>query len=196
MKRIISVFVMALVCITVSAQRISGSSSYKDLKDYYSAKNYVKTSSDPYSVFWTGFESLVTPGVGHLLMKETGRGWVFIGGEVAISMVGQIAANSLMAQVQLKDGEIVKDENGAIVFADVNKAKSAVGIMLGAAVLDAALRVWCCIDGVKVAKVKNQYYRDLYGKHAFNTSVFPSVNMVSDGSKVVPAAGMTFALNF
>lgn len=196
MKKIIAIAALALACITVSAQRISGSSSYKDLKDYYSAKNYVKTSSDPYSVFWTGFESLATPGVGHLLMKETGRGWAFIGGEVVISMIGQTAVNSLMAQVQIKDGELVKDENGQIIFADESKAKSAVGFMIGAFVLDAALRVWCCIDGVKVAKVKNQYYRDLYGKHAFNTSVHPSVNLVSDGSKVVPAAGMTFALNF
>ena len=196
MKKIIAIAVLALACITVSAQRISGSSSYKDLKDYYSAKNYVKTSSDPYSVFWTGFESFATPGVGHLLMKETGRGWAFIGGEVVISMIGQTAVNSLMAQVQIKDGEIVKDENGQIIFADESKAKSAVGFMIGAVVLDAALRVWCCIDGVKVAKVKNQYYRDLYGKHAFNTSVYPSVNMVSDGNKVVPATGMTFALNF
>lgn len=196
MKKIIAIAALALACITVSAQRISGSSSYKDLKDYYSAKNYVKTSSDPYSVFWTGFESLATPGVGHLLMKETGRGWAFIGGEVVISMIGQTAVNSLMAQVQIKDGELVKDENGQIIFADESKAKSAVGFMIGAFVLDAALRVWCCIDGVKVAKVKNQYYRDLYGKHAFNTSVHPSVNLVSDGNKVVPAAGMTFALNF
>ena len=57
--------------------------------------------------------------------------------------------------------------------------------------------IWSCVDAVKVAKVKNQYYQDVAaGKHAFSASVYPSVNLVQTSTSTTAAPGMTLALTF
>lgn len=197
MKKIISLLVVMVAASSIaSAQIAPQGSSYKELKNYYSAKDYVKSDADPYSVFWTGLESLATPGIPHLIMKETGRGWSFIGAAVVIDIFGQSAVNKLIKQVEYKDGELVKDANGSIVFNDEEKAKQAVGMMFGAIVADLALRIWATVDGVKVAKVKNQYFQDLQGKKAFSANLYPSVNFAQSANGLAAAPGMTFALTF
>ena len=70
MKRILTILVLAAVCTAASAQTIS----YKELKNVYSPKDYVKSDVDPYQVFWIGLESFAAPGLGQLTMKETKRG--------------------------------------------------------------------------------------------------------------------------
>lgn len=196
MKKIILVIAMALAATAMSAQTILPSSSYKELKKEYRAKDYHKSQVDVYSPFWMGFSSLVAPGTGQLIAHETGRGWAFIGAEVLASMVQSAGLQKVFDNVQIVDGEVVKDENDEIVFKDKDAAKKGVMIFVGGALAQAAVSIWSCIDAVKVAKVKNQYFQDLQSKYGFETKLYPSVNMVQTANGYTAAPGMTFALQF
>lgn len=196
MKKIILVIAMALAATAMSAQTILPSSSYKELKKEYRAKDYHKSQADVYSPFWMGFGSLVAPGTGQLIAHETGRGWAFIGAEVLTSIVQSAGLNKVIDNIQIVDGEIVKDENDEIVFTDEDAAKKGVMLFVGGALAQLTVSIWSCIDAVKVAKVKNQYFQDLQAKYGFETDLYPSVNLVKTADGYTPAAGMTFAIRF
>lgn len=191
MKRILTIIVLATACTSVFAQRIPQSASYSELKNYYRASDYAKSDVDPYSVFWIGLESFGAPGTGQLIMKETGRGWAFLGSSVALG-----AAQSFFAQnvVDL----IEKDADGKWNIPDANKdkARSYLAAVGGVMVAQLGLSIWSCIDAVKIAKVKNQYFQDVKGGHAISASVYPSIDFAQTGTSVVPTAGMTFAVRF
>lgn len=80
--------------------------------------------------------------------------------------------------------------------ANKDKARNYLAAVGGVMVAQLGLSIWSCIDAVKIAKVKNQYYQDTKGKHAFSASVHPSIDLAQNGTSVVPAAGMTFAVRF
>ena len=190
MKRIVILIMLAAVSTTVFAQRAPQSTSYKDLKNYYSARDYVRSDTDPYSVFWIGLESLVAPGLGQLIMKETGRGWAFLGTSVVLGTAGGILAQNVASfAVQNVDGTY------SISEADRNKASGYLIALGGVALAQLAVDIWSCVDAVKIAKVKNQYYQDGRRRHA-NASLYPSVNLTQTATGVAPAPGMTFALTF
>ncbi|MBQ3742752.1 MAG: hypothetical protein II858_02750 [Bacteroidales bacterium] len=190
MKRIVILIVLAAVSTTAFAQRAPQSTSYKDLKNYYSARDYVKSDTDPYSVFWIGLESLAAPGLGQLIMKETGRGWAFLGTSVVLGTAGGILAQNVASfAVQNVDGTY------SISEADRNKASGYLIALGGVALAQLAVDIWSCVDAVKIAKVKNQYYQDGRRRHA-NASLYPSVNLAQTATGVAPAPGMTFALTF
>lgn len=69
-------------------------------------------------------------------------------------------------------------------------------MMFGAIVADLALRIWATVDGVKVAKVKNQYFQDLQGRKGVSANLYPSVNFAQSANGLTAAPGMTFALTF
>lgn len=191
MKRIITLLVLAAACTSVFAQKAPRSASYSELKNYYKASNYVKSNADPYSVFWIGLESLGAPGTGQLIMKETGRGWAFLGTSVAL---GAVQSNFAQKFFDLME----KDSNGKWDIPEANKEKAdnylaAIG---GVVLAQLGVSIWSCIDAVKIAKVKNQYYQDTKGKHAFSATVYPSVDLAQTGTSVVPTAGMTLSVKF
>ena len=188
MKRIVTLLVLAVACTSAFAQK---SASYSSLKNYYKASDYVKSDVDPYSVFWIGLESFGAPGTGQLIMKETGRGWAFLGTSVALS-----AVSSPMAQKVVNLME--KDADGKWNIPEANKGKAggylaAVGGLILAQI---GVSIWSCVDAVKIAKVKNQYYQDAAGKHAFSATVYPSIDLAQTGTSVVPTAGMTLSVRF
>ena len=191
MKKLLTLVVLLAVSTAAFAQVVPQDASYKTLKHYYSPKNYVKSSVDPYSTFWTGFESFFAPGTGQLIMKETGRGWAFIGGGVVIGIANGVVANKLVALTE-------KDASGNTVIPDANKdkAKGLIWGLLGTGAASLALDIWSCVDAVNIAKVKNQYYQDAVKKHAFSATVTPSVDLVQVGTSVTPTAGMTLAIRF
>ena len=175
MKKLIAILVLAAACTSLSAQKVPDPTSYKNLKQVYSPNNYVKSSADPYSVFWMGAGSLFIPGMGQLIMKENSRGWAFLGSSLGLGLVGSI----------LTGGAANKD--------------ASTGLKVGAAIVGAAqlgASIWSCIDAVNIAKVKNQYYQDVQGKHAISASVYPSVALVQSSNGTTLAPGMTFALKF
>ena len=186
MKKIITIFLLAAVCMASFAQKVS----YKEIKNVYSPKDYVKSDVDPYSVFWIGLESFGAPGTGQLIMKETGRGWAFLGAGLVLSTTSTVIAHNFMDLIE-------KDASGkwTITDADKDKANGYLAALGGIFVAQLGLSIWSCIDAVKIAKVKNQYYQNANGKHA-SATLYPSVNFVQSGTDVSPAAGMTFALSF
>lgn len=191
MKRILTIIVLAATCTSAFAQKAPQSSSYSELKNFYNASDYVKSDVDPYSVFWIGLESLGVPGSGQLIMKETGRGWAFLGTSVALGAAQSICAQNVVDLIE-------KDANGKWSISDANKdkARNYLAAVGGVMVAQLGLSIWSCIDAVKIAKVKNQYYQDTKRKHALSATVSPSVDLVQTGTSVIPTAGMTFAVRF
>ena len=74
--------------------------------------------------------------------------------------------------------------------------------MMGSLVAAAVVDIWAIVDAVKVAKVKNMYYQDLYGRRAAVDLGFepyftlaPSSSAVT-GNAFQPVAGMSMRLSF
>ena len=191
MKPIVTFIALAIVSTTAFAQRVPQSASYKELKSVYSPKEYSKSDVDPYSVFWIGLESFAVPGSGQLIMKETGRGWAFLGTNLALATVMNSLGQSFMDLVE-------KDAKGDFEIPEENKdkARGYLAAMGGVLFAQLGVSIWSCIDAVKVAKVKNQYYQETRGKHAFSATLHPSVDLVQGSSSVTPAPGMTLAFRF
>lgn len=186
MKRIIAILVLAAVCTSAFAQKVS----YKELKNDYNYKDYVKSDVDPYSVGWISFESFFVPGMGQLMMRETGRGWAFLGASSILSGINQSLVDDV-AKLWPKDadGNYAKDPGE-------NKDKI-VGYLWGIAGVSLAelgVCIWSSVDASRIAKVKNQYYQS--GKYATSATLYPSVNFVQGGTGYIPVSGMTFALSF
>ena len=191
MKKLIAILVLAAACTSLFAQKVPDPTSYKNLKQVYAPNNYVKSSADPYSVFWMGAGSLFIPGMGQLIMKENGRGWAFLGSSVGLGLVGSFLYGGALSLAR-------SNNNGTVTVPEANRG-AATGLLVGAAIVGAAqlgASIWSCIDAVNIAKVKNQYYQDAQGKHAFSASVHPSVALVQSSNGTTVAPGMTFALKF
>ena len=192
MKLFLFVALAALSALSLSAQK----PQYKDLKHTYDYKDYVKQDGDPYQLFWTGLTSLSIPGGSQLLMRETGRGWVFLGTSIVLDVIASSAATKIEdLAVRDSDGNFVKDSNDRIQFTDDKAARNAFTTVLVAGLIDLGVRIWSCCDAVKVAKVRNMYYQNTR-KYAIDTKMYPSVDFVSTPSGFQPTAGMTFALQF
>ena len=93
---------------------------------------------------------------------------------------------------------LIEISNGEWTIPEANKDKvnSYLAILGSLAMADLGIHIWSCIDAVRIAKVKNQYFQDKRGKHAFSADIHPSVNMVQNGNGVTPTAGMTLAVRF
>ena len=62
--------------------------------------------------------------------------------------------------------------------ANKDKARNYLAAVGGVMVAQLGLSIWSCIDAVKIAKVKNQYYQDTKGKHAFSAIRFSAVSII------------------
>ena len=191
MKRILTIIVLAAACTSAFAQKAPRSASYSELKNYYLASDYVADENDPYSVGWICFDSFVVPGMGQLIMKERGHGWAFLGSSIVLGAISELFADGIRRSVEF-------DDNDEIHIVDGKRQqfkKNLIGLAcFGLAEL--GVSIWSCIDANRIAKVKNQYYQDVRGKHAFSATVYPSFDLAQTGTSVVPTAGMTFAVRF
>lgn len=196
MKRFVLLVALALSTTAIFAQTVRPGMTYKELKQVYNTKNYQKTYTDPLSPFWMGLTSLGEPGLGQLIAHEPGRGWAFIGGDVLIGLVGGYGIKTVYAGLE-KDanGKLVTDDNGKPIIVNEKAVKSGAYAFAGALCAHLALRIWSCVDAVKIAKVKNMYNQDLMGRYATAT-MYPSVDFVQTGAGYQPTAGMTFAVRF
>lgn len=186
MKKIIAILVLAAVCTAAFAQKVS----YKELKNVYNYKDYVKSDVDPYSVGWISFESFFVPGMGQLMMRETGRGWAFLGASSVLSAVNSSLVDNL---VELWP----KDAEGNYAKEPGENKDKIVGCLcgiLGVSLAELGVCIWSSVDASRIAKVKNQYYQS--GKYATSATLYPSVNFVQGGTGYVPVSGMTLAVTF
>ena len=150
---------------------------YKQIKDLYNPKEYVKTLGDRYSPGWSGVASFFIPGLGQMICGEVGRGFAFLGGTIG----GYILAPAIMSAGMDEYGYV---SDGAAIGA----------LVVYAGVL--ALDIWAIVDGVRVAKVKNMYNQDLRKLSSIDINLYPSFNYVKMGTNMQPTAGITLAMTF
>ena len=195
MKKILITVIVALMALSANAQVAPGL-KYKDLKKVYNSKEYVQQAIDPYRVGWTKFFTFFTPGIGQIMMGEVGRGFIFVGAEVICTSIVSDSWDGLKPY-------LVVDANGTVTgVSDKDAAKKHItGILVGLAGT-LATSIWACIDAGKIAKVKNMYYQDMYGRQAsVNVGLEPYFSLAPtaatpSGSSITPAAGMSLKLRF
>ena len=69
------------------AEGIASGMQYKQLKKIYNHKMYTETLYDRYAPGWAGMASFIMPGLGQMTCRETGRGFAWLGGALASSLV-------------------------------------------------------------------------------------------------------------
>ena len=189
MKRILIIALLALVAtVSANAQYVR----YKDIKKDYNTKDYFPQVNDPYSPTWSSVLGFFVPGSSQLVMHETTRGLLFLGGSAICSYIVNEEINNLTKIA-------VVDENNTITgFSDQDAAVKYSMVLIGTALVDLGLSIWSCIDAGKIAKTKNMYYQDLCGKSsAIQMNVAPSFALTPvQGGSYQPTAGMSLSLNF
>ena len=195
MKKFLISAVVALVALASANAQVAPGMKYKDLKGMYDTKEYVQQPIDPYRVGWTKFFSFFTPGLGQIMMGEVGRGFIFVGAEVICTSIVSDSWDGLKPY-------LVVDENGIVTgLSDMDAAKKHLtGILVGLAGT-LATSIWACIDAGKIAKVKNMYYQDMYGRQAsVNVGLEPYFSFTpasaAPASSLTPTAGMSLRVSF
>ena len=197
MKRFFIIFAAAVMtAATLSAQVVPGM-KYKDLKDIYNPKDYVKSSNDPYMSGLYGLASAVVPGLGQIISGEVGRGVAVIAGDAAFGVAATVCVYKFLDYVE-KDanGNYMKDADGLFVVTDENAAKKWGYGLIGLAAGNMVYWIWNICDAVKVARVKNMYFQDLNGGRAMEINMYPTVNLAMTSQGATPVAGMALSLQF
>ena len=178
MKRFILVLTLAIVAAVSANAQIK----YKELKSEYSYKNYVAQDDDPYKPGWAGAVSFFVPGASQLVMGETVRGLLFIGGNLVLNT---IVNDSYQDLVKLLD----VDAQGKPYFTDEEAAAGHMLVLAASGLASLGLAIWSSIDASHVAKVKNQYYQNL--------RVAPTVSLApAQNGALKPTAGLALSYSF
>ena len=193
MKKIFLIAVLALVAIvSANAQK----PQYKDIKGLYNPKEYVPQDIDPYNPSMSALVSFFVPGSAQMLNGSIGRGFIFFGADL-------IAYNILENAAEELNKLAVTDSDGKLTgYSDEAAAKTQIGIMVGGLAGMLAVAIWSSCDASRMAKVKNMYYQDMYGKQAsVNVGLEPFFSLAPTaatptGSSLTPAAGLSMKLRF
>lgn len=190
MKRFILIAALALAAaFSANAQY---NTNYKELKQTYNFRQYTKSDVDPYHTGWSEFASFFLPGSSQIVMKETARGFIFMGASLICTTIAQDCIKEVAKQINV-------DSEGKVTFKDEKVAKNNFYVFLGAAVADLGVAIWSSIDAGRVAKVKNMYYQDLCGKRSaaeLNIEPFLSYTPATMQNGIQPAAGLSMKLSF
>ena len=192
MKRIILIAILALAAGFSANAQYAQKQSYKELKEVYNFRVYHEHESDPYNTSMAGLFGFFSPGVPQLVMNETLRGACFFGGSAVCWYVAEDAAQELSKLTAI-------NSEGQAYYTDTDKAAKYTKIMLGALAVDLGIAIWSCIDAKRVAKVKNMYYQDVYGRQSsvkMNVEPFLSYTPAEVSGNVQPAAGLSMKLSF
>lgn len=160
-----------------AASDIRKGMSYKELKNIYNPKEYIRDVSDPYNSGVAGVCSFFIPGLGQIIDGEVGRGLLIVGGTALLGAITYGAASAASYE---------GSEAGAGV------ALVGIGSLL-------AIDIWSIFDAVKVAKIKNMYNQDLrklFTDNNINISLSPSLAYVPMSGGLTPAAGVALRVSF
>ena len=119
---------------------------YKEYKDFYNPREYVRMPSDKNNPFWIGFADFFIPGLGNAINGEWGRAAIFFGGNMGLYLLG----NTQRTPVSTSTG--IAYQYNTLYY-----------VILGARV---GLNIWGIVDAVNVCKIKNMYYQDISGHRA------------------------------
>lgn len=192
MKRIILIAILALAAAFSANAQYENAPRYKDLKNDYNFRMYEKSEIDPYRVGWADAFSFFVPGSSQLVMGEWRRGLCFFAGAGICSSIASSSGDDLLKL-------ITTDSEGNLAFTDEAKAMKCLKTMLIAGLAELGVAIWSSVDAGRVAKVKNMYYQDLYGRQAsvkVNVEPFLSYTPSTVSDNVQPAAGLSMKLSF
>lgn len=140
---------------------------YREIKKFYDYRDYRKEPGQRYRPGGLGVASFFIPGLGEMIAGEGWRGAAFMGGWLAAHFV------ALTGVFELSD---------AIYYTGIAGALT--------------MRVWSTADAVRVAKVKNLYYRDLMGPRGLEVDLYPSMSYIKTAERIQPTTGFTLAFRF
>lgn len=112
---------------------------YRELKELYDHKAYVRGLVQHHNPAGVGVGSFFIPGLGQMICSEGWRGTAFLGGWLAANVVQALGLQYGSEEVYL------------------------LGLAAGLSV-----RIWSVVDATRVAKVKNMYERDLMRTYSFD----------------------------
>ena len=180
---------------TLSAQIVPGI-QYSDLKYIYNEKDYKGNSDDAYSPALAGIGSFFIPGLGQFCCGEKGRGLGLFAGSLAIDGAMFFSGAQLVYYFNRDENGLVKlDEDGQL-FTDPKEAERWSTYFGGFMIVGIVYGVICCIDAVKVAKVRNLYLRDLKGITSTGIELYPSLDIVQGSAGAEAVTGLTLSMKF
>lgn len=189
MKRIVILIATALLAITYMDAQVVPGMKYRDIKDLYDPKDYVRSYTDAYSPGWCAVGSLVIPGLGQVCCGESGRGIAFFLTSSLFSSISFVYGASLKDLAIIEDGKVTG-------FSDTERAKKLTWYLLGSGAMALAVDIWSIVDAVKVAKVKNMYSQDLFNRRTNEFKMYPSVGFIPSAGGMQPTTGVTVAMSF
>lgn len=151
---------------------------YRDYKDFYNTRNYVREPGDPYTPFWIGFGDFIIPGLGNAITGEWGRAAGFFFSNLGLGLLG------------LTQRKVVSTSYGYTY--------EYTGWYWAIMVARLGLDVWSICDAVHVAKAKNMYNQDLRAlKASLDYSIEPYFAYTPYSSEgLQPIAGLSLKVNF
>lgn len=127
---------------------------YRDYKNLYDPKSYIRDPYDPYNPVLTGILSGLIPGVGQFVNGQVGSGCAFLLSHLtATGVFGYYYSLSLYPNYAGHDTFVT------------------VAALLGVAVL--AIDIWSICDAVRVSKIKDLYYRDCRALSSIEMNLSP-----------------------
>ena len=153
MKKIVFTLMLFLACAsTMSFAQVESNMKYREYKNYYNPRFYFRDVDDAFSPEISGIASFFIPGLGQCVDGEWGRGIGFFAANMGLNVLvlGSLAA-------------VVSDYATTDEFGGDGGAAA----LLGCALLgQAVVYIWNICDAVRVAKIKNMYYRDISSQNA------------------------------
>ena len=163
--------------------------SYRYCRNRYDTAGYIRSGMDPYVPLYAGTLSYLCPGLGHLYDGEVLRGTAFFFGTLTCLSVG----GTLLSVRNTEQRYDPQYEEFYEVSLGVDRSSATMGsfFILGGI----AIWIWNICDAVKVAKVKDLYFRDLMGRRsAVDARIQPELGFAPVTGR--PTAGLSLRLSF
>ena len=148
---------------------------YKNYSPLYDHRNYTRQPGDTYNPSLAGAMSFLIPGLGQCICDEWGHGLAFFGADLIVSLM---TVNAVAQASQ-------RPNTSRVVYAVAMSALSLTTDILN------------IVDAVRVAKIKNMYYRDIVGiKSTVSCGVTPYVSYIELPGNSSSAFGLSFQVGF
>jgi len=167
----------------IAEKGISLRMAYCDYKHIYDPKQYIGAPMEPYSPVLSGVASFLIPGMGQMFNGQVGKGIGIMCGEAGLIFGGAFIAG--LSSTPNQYNEMVASPGGTATF---------LMCLAGALAID----IWSIFDAVKVAKIKDLYYRDCQKlmSNSYTIKILPKVEISQTNEGLQPVAGMSLAVNF
>lgn len=162
---------------------------YREYKKFYSPSEWSHQPGDRHSPAVGGICSWLIPGLGQMICGEVGRGFGWLGGAIGCCVV--ISTGSLLSA-----GAAASYSSGRTSYQSANALfiTGSVLTIVGSAGL-LAVDICAIVDGVRVAKIKNMYERDVRQLSSLSVDLQPYFAAVP-GNSSVPVAGASLRIRF